>query len=144
MPIGGGGLSSGSLLSTVYFSPKTTVIGVQPYLARDAKDSLEKGSVQPQYPPLSLAEGVRASLKEVTFAVLKTYLKDIILVSEDEIISAAQIILERMKIVVEISGAMVLAALLKDPRFHNKRVACIISGGNIDFSVFFKHLRSKI
>lgn len=93
MPIGGGGLSSGSLLSTVYFSPKTTVIGVQPYLARDAKDSLEKGSVQPQYPPLSLAEGVRASLKEVTFSVLKTYLKDIILVSEDEIISAAQIIL---------------------------------------------------
>jgi threonine dehydratase len=82
VPIGGGGLSSGSLLATKYFSPKTTVIGVQPYLARDAKDALEKGSVQPQYPPLSLAEGVRASLKDVTFSVLSTHMKDIILITE--------------------------------------------------------------
>lgn len=91
VPIGGGGLSSGTLLATKHFSPKTVVIGVQPYLAKDAKDSLEKGSIQPQYPPLSLAEGVRASLKEVTFSVLHAYLKDIILVSEEEMIAAAQL-----------------------------------------------------
>ena len=83
VPVGGGGLSSGSSLSTHYFSPKTKVIGVQPYLARDAKDSLEKGSVQPQYPPKSLAEGVRTNLGEKTFSILKTYLSDIILVSEE-------------------------------------------------------------
>lgn len=81
VPVGGGGLSSGSSLATQYFSPKTKVIGVQPYLARDAKDSLQKGSVQPPYPPRSLAEGVRTNLGEKTFNVLKTYLSDIILVS---------------------------------------------------------------
>ena len=62
VPVGGGGLSSGSSLATHYFSPKTKVIGVQPYLPRDAKDSLDKGSVQPPYPPRSLAEGVRTNL----------------------------------------------------------------------------------
>jgi threonine dehydratase len=55
VPIGGGGLSSGTVLSTKYFSPNTQVIGVQPFLAADAKDSLKKGSIQPQYPPKSMA-----------------------------------------------------------------------------------------
>jgi threonine dehydratase len=69
--VGGGGLSSGSLISTSHFSPKTKVIGVEPYLARDAKDSLEKGSIQPQYPPVTLAEGVRTCIGDITFSFLK-------------------------------------------------------------------------
>ena len=67
VPIGGGGLSSGTVLSAHYFSPKTKVIGVEPYLARDAKESLEKGSIQPQYPPKTLAEGVRVNLGSLNF-----------------------------------------------------------------------------
>ncbi len=55
MPIGGGGLCSGSLIATLAFSPNTKVIGVEPYLARDAKESIEKNCIQPQYPPLTLA-----------------------------------------------------------------------------------------
>jgi len=55
VPIGGGGLMSGSLLATKYFSPHTKVIGVEPFLARDAKDSLDRGILQPQYPPYTLA-----------------------------------------------------------------------------------------
>lgn len=69
-------------------------------MAGDAKDSLDKGAIQPQYPPRSLAEGVRASLREVTFSVLKAYLTDVILVSEEEMIEATRILMERMKLVV--------------------------------------------
>jgi len=82
VPIGGGGLCSGTLLATHYFSPSTEVIGVEPYLARDAKDSLEKGVIQPQYPPLTLAEGVRTNIGNITFEILKRFIGDIILVSE--------------------------------------------------------------
>lgn len=80
MPIGGGGLCSGSLLATKYFSPKTVVIGVEPYLARDAKESIEKGVIQPEYPPITLAEGVRTNIGEITFNILKQFIGDIILV----------------------------------------------------------------
>ena len=86
VPIGGGGLCSGSLIASLAFSPTTKVIGVEPYLARDAKDSLQKNKIQPQYPPLTLAEGVRTSIGDVTFGFLKKYLSDIILVSEEEMI----------------------------------------------------------
>jgi len=83
VPVGGGGLSSGSLVSTYRFSPTTKVIGVEPYLARDAKDSLEKGRIQPQYPPLTLAEGVRTCIGDITFSFLKELISDMILVSEE-------------------------------------------------------------
>ena len=86
VPIGGGGFSSGTVLGTHYFSPNTKVIGVQPFLAGDAKDSMEKGSIQPEYPPVTLAEGVRVNLGVINFAVLKEYLSDVILVSEVEMI----------------------------------------------------------
>lgn len=80
VPVGGGGLCSGTLSATSRFSPRTKVIGVEPYLARDAKDSLEKGSIQPQYPPVTLAEGVRTSIGEITFSFLREMLSDIVLV----------------------------------------------------------------
>lgn len=114
VPVGGGGLISGTLLSTLYFSPKTTVIGVEPYLARDTFDSLRSGKMEAQYPPITLAEGVRTSIGNVTFSVMRENLKEVILVSEEEMISAARMFMERMKIVVEISGALVLAAIIKE------------------------------
>ena len=71
VPIGGGGLCSGSLLSTLPYSPKTIVIGVEPYLARDAYDSLKNGTLAGEYPPLTLAEGVRPSISKMTYGVFK-------------------------------------------------------------------------
>ena len=68
---------------------------------------------------------------------MKKYLSDIILVSEEEMIDAARIFMERMKIVVELSGTIVLAAILKDKRFEGKKVCALISGGNIDASSYF-------
>ena len=70
--------------------------------------------------------------------------EDVILVEEEEIISAMRLVFERMKIVIEPSCATVVAAVLKDPRFKDKKVCCIISGGNVDMSVFFDLLNSKV
>jgi threonine dehydratase len=114
VPIGGGGLCSGTLVAANRFNEKVKVIGVEPYLARDAKESIEKNCIQPQYPPLTLAEGVRTCIGDVTFTFLRSLLHDIVLVEEIEMIQASQLFQERMKIVVELSGALVLAAIIKD------------------------------
>lgn len=80
-PVGGGGLASGTVLSTHHFSPKTKTIGVEPYLACDAYLSMQEGKIVPQFPPVTLAEGVRTGIGDKTFQVMKQYLNDIILVS---------------------------------------------------------------
>ena len=84
-PIGGGGLASGSCLSTKYFGGKCKPIGVEPYLARDAKMSLEQGKIIPQLPPVTIADGLRTSLGPHTYNILKQHLtpEDVILVSEE-------------------------------------------------------------
>ena len=74
-PIGGGGLASGTLLATHFFGGKCKPIGVEPELAKDARDSLLKGSIQPQMPPISIADGLRTSLGSLTFGVIGTFLK---------------------------------------------------------------------
>lgn len=101
-PIGGGGLASGSILSTLFYGNKCKAIGVEPYLARDAKESLISHKIEPQMPPISIADGLRTSLGEKTFKIIHENLAvdDIILVSEEEIINATQLIMERMKMVV--------------------------------------------
>lgn len=145
-PIGGGGLASGSCLSNRYFGQKCKTIGVEPYIARDAKESLEKGSIQPQYPPISIADGLRTNLGQLPFEILKELqpAEDVILVEEEDIVAAQRLVMERMKIVVEPSSATVVAALLKDQRFTGKKVCCILSGGNVDLSSFFDNLKRKI
>ena len=70
-PIGGGGLSSGCVLSTKYFGGKCKPVGVEPYLARDAKMSLEKGEIVGQLPPITIADGLRTSLGPLTFQILR-------------------------------------------------------------------------
>ena len=80
-PIGGGGLASGTLLSILHFSPKTKAVGVEPYLARDTYLSIKKGEIVPQLPPVTLGEGVRTGIGDVTFSVMKEFLSEIILVS---------------------------------------------------------------
>jgi threonine dehydratase len=145
VPIGGGSCSSSSLLSAKYFSPKTQVIGVQPWLARDAFDSLKAKKLTPQYPPYSLAEGVRMSLGQLELEVLVDYMKEIVLVSEEEMIEATRLILSRMKIITELSGALPLAAVIKlKDRFKGKRVGCIITGGNLDPTPIIDNYYSKM
>ncbi|KRX04350.1 Tryptophan synthase beta subunit-like PLP-dependent enzymes superfamily [Pseudocohnilembus persalinus] len=135
-PISGGGLFSGQCLTSSYISPKTKMIGVEPYLARDAYLSLKEGKMHPQLPPKTIADGLRMPLGDKTFDIIQKYAHDILLVEEQEIIEATNLIWKIMKIIVEPSSATVLAAVLKNKQlFQNKKIALVISGGNVDISI---------
>lgn len=134
-PIGGGGLMSGTALATSMFSPTTTVIGVEPYNASDAFESLQKGTIQAPKSTTTVADGLRTSLGDITFPILQQYVKEILLVQEESIIAAMKFIMETLKIVIEPSAAVTIGALLEDPTFvKNKKVGIIICGGNVDLT----------
>ncbi len=134
-PVGGGGLISGIALGFKHFSPRTQIIGGEPLNADDAYQSLKAGKIIPQIDPKTIADGLRTSLGDVTFPIIKDHLSEIIRVSEDDIINAMKLIWERLKIVAEPSGAVAFAALLNNSSvFNNKKIGIIISGGNIDTS----------
>ncbi len=134
-PVGGGGLLSGTALATKYFSPSTAVIAGEPAMADDTFRSMKSGKIEEALPPNSIADGLLTSLGDKTFPLIHENVKDVIIVSEEEIIAAMRVIWERLKIVVETSGAVPLAAVLKDPkRFAGKNVGIIFSGGNVDLN----------
>lgn len=132
-PVGGGGLISGTALAAHYFSPKTRVIGAEPKLADDAYRSLQTGIIQPPLKPLTIADGLRTALGDITFHFIQKYVEEIQLAEESEIIEAMRLIWERMKIIVEPSSAITLAIVLKNKDFFKgKRIGLILSGGNVD------------
>ena len=132
-PVGGGGLLSGSILSTHFFSETTKVIGAEPRLADDAYRSLQTGIIQPPLKPLTIADGLRTALGDITFHFIQKYVEEIQLAEESEIIEAMRLIWERMKIIVEPSSAITLAIVLKNKAFFKgKRIGLILSGGNVD------------
>ena len=132
-PIGGGGLMSGTALTTRLFSPDTEIIGAEPAGADDAYRSLQAGHIVPMDHPDTLADGLRTSLGTLTFPILQEHVKRIITVSDVEIVKAMRLIWERMKIIIEPSCAVPLAAVLKEaPSFENRRVGIILTGGNVD------------
>jgi threonine dehydratase len=132
VPVGGGGLLSGTALAAKYFSPSTEVIAGEPEGADDAYRSLKSGKIEPSQAN-SIADGLLTSLGDKTFPIIKEHVKEIITVSDEEIIQALKLVLEKLKIVIEPSCAVPLAALLKQKeKFKNKRVAIILSGGNVD------------
>ena len=132
-PVGGGGLLSGSALATHYFSPNTRIIAAEPAGANDAWQSLQAGKLIPQTAPNTVADGLRTSLGDKTFAIIHEHIKEIICVSEEEIVQAMRLIWERMKIIAEPSGAVPLAAILKSKeRWEGKNIGLIITGGNVD------------
>lgn len=131
-PVGGGGLLSGTALAAKYFSPQTIVIAGEPAGSDDAYRSMKSGKIEPAQSN-TIADGLLTTLGTKTFPVIRDLVKDIITVSDEEIVAAMRIIWERLKIVVEPSCAVPLAAVLKDKqRFAGKRVGIILSGGNID------------
>jgi threonine dehydratase len=132
-PVGGGGLLSGTALAVSALSPNTQVIGVEPEKADDAYRSFYAGRIIPADNPVTIADGLRTSLGSLTFPIIRKRVKDILTVSEKDIISAMRLIWERMKIVVEPSAAVPLGALLARTRqFSGKRIGVILSGGNVD------------
>lgn len=132
-PVGGGGLLSGTALSAKYHNPSLKVYGAEPVLVDDAYRSLKSGKIETNHRIDTIADGLRTMLGEKTFEIIQKYADDILTVEEETIIWAMRLIWERMKIIVEPSGAVPLAAVLEHPElFSGKRVGLIISGGNVD------------
>ncbi|WP_226389834.1 pyridoxal-phosphate dependent enzyme [Penaeicola halotolerans] len=132
-PVGGGGLLSGTALSTHYWAPSATVIAGEPTGADDAARSMAAGEIIPMVGPQTIADGLLTSLGQRTFPIIQEYVNEIITVSDEEIITAMKIIYERLKIVIETSCAVPFAALIQQKeRFQGKRVGIILTGGNVD------------
>jgi len=132
-PVGGGGLLSGTCLSTKYFSPNVKVIGAEPKGADDAFRSIRDRVIHPSVNPKTVCDGLLTQLSEKTFSIIKNNVSDIITVEEVSIIESMRTIWERMKIIVEPSAAVTLAAVLENKaKFFGKKIALILSGGNVD------------
>lgn len=137
-PVGGGGLLSGIALAVEFFSPKTNVIAAEPEGADDAYRSMQSGKIEPSQSN-SIADGLLTSLGDKTFPIIFKRVKEVITVSDDEIVNAMRLVWERMKLIVEPSGVVPLAAALKaKDKLAGKRVGVIFSGGNVDLERAFK------
>jgi threonine dehydratase len=133
VPVGGGGLLSGSSISAKAMKPEMVVYGCEPANADDAYRSFHSGILQPSVNPKTIADGLLTSLSERTFGIIRNNVKDILTVSEDSIIHAMELIWRRMKVITEASSAVALAALLDHKeKFKGKNVGVILSGGNVD------------
>ncbi len=134
-PVSGGGLLSGTAIAAKCLRPAIRVIGCEPRNADDAYRSLAAGKIQPMENPQTIADGLRASLAERTFAILQQRVDEIALVSEEEIVAAMRLVWERMKVVIEPSAAVAVAALLAGKQSAaGKKVGVILSGGNVDLA----------
>lgn len=132
-PVGGGGLLGGTALTTHYLNPEIEVIAGEPAGADDAFQSFHAGKIIPQSGPNTIADGLLTSLGELNFELIQQYVSDILIATDPQIIEAMRLIYERMKIVIEPSCAVPLAALLANQdRFSGKKVGIILSGGNVD------------
>ena len=133
-PVGGGGLMSGTLVTLSEARPKVEVYGAEPAWADDAYRSLKSGTIEPPERYDTVADGLRTSLGNLTFPIIQSKLREMLLVTEEQILLAQRKIVERAKLVVEPSAAVPLGALISHPdRFRGKRVVVILSGGNLDF-----------
>ncbi len=134
-PVGGGGLASGTIKATEFFSPETKVVLSEPENASDAHDSFNQKKLIPVKNPNTIADGLKTSLSKKTFNIIVSGTEEIITVSEAEIINSMKIIWERLKVICEPSCSLPLAAILKNKsKFRNKSVGIILTGGNIDLS----------
>ena len=133
VPCGGGGLLSGSAVAVRAISPNCRVVGIEPECADDATKSFRTGQLHTVSNPPTIADGTRTpSLGKVTFPLVLEYVDDMQTVSEDDIMEAVRFLFYRMKLVVEPSGALGVAALLGQRIQACGRVGVILSGGNID------------
>ena len=132
-PVGGGGLLSGTALAAEGAASDARIIGAEPAGADDACRSLREGRIVPSVDPRTMADGLLTSLGDLTFAVIRRRVERIVTVSEPGIAAAMRLIWERMKLVVEPSSAVALAALLEgDVDMAGRRVGIILSGGNVE------------
>ena len=136
-PIGGGGLLSGTSLAIRHLQPKIEVYGSEPEGAADAYESFKTGKFVPMTNPETIADGLRTSLSDRTLSIISENVKDILLVSDKEILESMHLIWERLKIIIEPSSSVPLAAVLRNKTiFKGKKTGLILSGGNVDLKNF--------
>jgi len=134
-PVGGGGLLAGTALAVNFMNHYTEVIGAEPFGADDAYLSLKTGKIQPCVNPKTIADGLKTELGDINFPIIRKFVSKIIRVEESEIISAMKFVWERMKIVIEPSSAVAVAALFRNQsEFKKRKIGVILSGGNVDLS----------
>jgi threonine dehydratase len=141
-PVGGGGLLSGTAIAAKALNPKIKIIGCEPKNADDAYRSIKAGRIIPPQNPNTIADGLKTSLGDKTFPIIQQLVDEIVLVTEEQIITAMRSIFERMKIIVEPSSAVPFGALISNKlNVSGKKVGIIISGGNVDFNKYFESIR---
>ena len=132
-PVSGGGLLSGTLLAAKNLKPGIKVFGAEPENADDTYRSILNNKIMSNETTDTIADGLRAQVGTVTFPIIKENVDKILLVSEEMIISSMYMIWQRLKIIIEPSCSIVLAALmLNSNKFLNKKVGLILTGGNYD------------
>ena len=145
VPVGGGGLLSGSSIAAKGQCSKSKVIGVEPKNADDAYRSFRTKKLQPSVDPHTLADGLRTSLGEIGFKIILQNVDDIVTVTEAEIVAAMRVLWERMKLVVEPSGAVPLAGVFAAREIvRASKVGVILSGGNVDLDGLFRDYELSI
>lgn len=136
VPVGGGGMISGIAVAARALRPGIRVVGAEPELAGDAAESLRTGTRAPQRPPVSVADGLRAALGELTFPMVRDLVDGIALVSEEEIVAAMRFTFEESRLVIEPSAAVGVAAILagRVGGPTDRPLVCVACGGNVDLA----------
>jgi len=136
VPCGGGGLLSGCSIAAKHLSPKCRVIGVEPAAGDDGLRAFRSGKLETIKLPDTIADGARTtSLGKITFALIQKHVDDFLTVTDEELLKWMFFLWERMKIVVEPTGALAASALLQGKiDAKGKKVGVVISGGNVDLA----------
>ncbi|SHH93508.1 threo-3-hydroxy-L-aspartate ammonia-lyase [Pollutimonas bauzanensis] len=144
IPLGGGGLLSGSLLAAHALSPDCAVYGVEPQAGNDGQQSFRTGRIVRIATPDSIADGaLTQGLGELTFPLIRQYARDVLTVSDGQLVQALQFFAERMKMVVEPTGCLGAAAVFNEiVPVRGKRIGVLLSGGNVDLSAYAGFLQS--
>lgn len=138
-PVGGGGLLAGTALAAHWFSALTEVIAAEPENADDAYRSIQSGNIETNETADTIADGLRTNLGDINFPIIKELVHKVLLVSEDEIKDAMKWVWERMKIIIEPSSAVAVAAVIRyKDQFKGKKVGVILTGGNVDLNEVIK------
>jgi threonine dehydratase len=145
VPCGGGGLLSGCAVATRHLAPRCRVVGVEPAAADDATRSFRTRVLHSVTNPDTIADGARTpSLGKVTFPLVLQHVDDMVTVSEEAIVSTTVFLWNRLKVVVEPTGALGAAALLDRVVFaRDQRVGVILSGGNVDFEAVLARAHAR-
>ena len=132
-PVGGGGLVAGTILAVQQRSPKCKIYGGEPENVDDAFRSLKSGRIETNETTDTIADGLKTQLGDINFPIIRNGIEEIVLVTEDQILSALKLIWSRLKIVIEPSSAVAFAALInKSADLNSKNIGVILSGGNVN------------